>query len=341
MSILGIVVAILIFCILIMTHELGHFLVAKANKIYVYEFALGMGPRIWGFKKNETEYNFRLFPIGGMVRMMGEDEEKIDDERSFARKTVLQRMAVIFAGPLMNFITAIVFFVIIFMMIGIASDSNIVGKPLSGQAAEAAGVRAGDAIMEINGQEVEDWSSMVTIIQDQEPGAPLAIKIDRDGQIIDMTITPYYDNESGRWLMGIQPSTEKLNFFESAWLGIKQSYLFTKMLLLALYQMLTGQIAPDVAGPVGVVSIVGQAAGMGLQNVLILAGYLSINLGVINLLPIPAMDGSRLVFLAVEGIRRKPFDRRKEGMVHFIGLMLLFGLMIVITYQDILRLINN
>jgi len=324
-----------------MTHELGHFLVAKANKVYVYEFAIGMGPRIWGFKKAETEYNLRLLPIGGMVRMMGEDEEKTDDDRSFTRKSVLRRMSVIFAGPLMNFITAIVLFVIVFMMIGIASNSNVIGQPLPGQAAEAAGVLAGDSILEINGQEVKDWNSMVGIIQEQEPGAPLAIIIDREGELIDMTINPYYDNESGRWLMGIQPSVQKLGFFESAWLGIKQSYLFTKMLLVALYQMLTGQIAPDVAGPVGVVNIVGQAASMGLQNVLILAGYLSINLGVINLLPLPALDGSRIVFLAVEGIRRKPFDRQKEGMVHFIGLMLLFGLMIVITYHDILRAINN
>lgn len=324
-----------------MTHELGHFLVAKANKVYVYEFAIGMGPRIWGFKKAETEYNIRLLPIGGMVRMMGEDEEKMDDERSFARKSVLQRMSVIFAGPLMNFITAIVLFVIVFMMIGVASNSNVVGQPLPGQAAEAAGVLAGDKILEINGHEVEDWNSMVGIIQAQDPGAPLAITVDRDGELIDMTIDPYYDKESGRWLMGIQPSVEKLGFFESSWLGIKQSYLFTKMLLVALYQMLTGQIAPDVAGPVGVVNIVGQAASMGIQNVLILAGYLSINLGVINLLPLPALDGSRIVFLAVEGIRRKPFDRQKEGMVHFIGLMLLFGLMIVITYHDILRAINN
>lgn len=338
---MSIIIAILIFCLLIMTHELGHFLVAKANKVYVYEFAIGMGPRIWGFQKAETEYNLRLLPIGGMVRMMGEDEEKLDDERSFARKSVLQRMSVIFAGPLMNFVTAIVLFVIVFMMIGVASNSNIVGQPIAGKAAEAAGVMAGDAILEINGQEVEDWNSMVGIIQDQEPGAPLAITVDRNGELIDMTINPYYDDESGRWLMGLQPSVQKLGFFESAWLGIKQSYLFTKMLLVALYQMVTGQIAPDVAGPVGVVSIVGQAASMGLQNVLILAGYLSINLGVINLLPLPALDGSRIVFLAVEGIRRKPFDRQKEGMVHFIGLMLLFGLMIVITYHDILRAINN
>lgn len=325
---------------MIITHEFGHFIMAKINGIYVYDFNLGMGPKIFSFKKGETEYVIRPFPIGGSVRMMGEDENN-DDPRSFNQKTVWQRMAVIFAGPFMNFITAIVLFMIVFMMLGTPSDKNVVGEAFAGQAAEAAGIMAGDTIESINGEDISGWTQMITVMNEQAPGQVLNIGIERNGQSMNISVKPYFDEDYGRYMIGIKPTTERTGVITAIWLGLKQSYEFTKLLLVALFQMITGQIAPDVAGPVGVVTIVGQAAAMGIQNLLMLAGFLSINLGVLNLFPFPALDGSRLVFLAIEGVRGKPFNREKEGMVHLIGLAVLMCLMVVITYKDILRLINN
>lgn len=337
MSILWAVIA---FCILIISHELGHFAAAKLCGIYVYDFNLGLGPKIFAYKGKETSYVLRLFPVGGAVRMMGEDEES-DNPRSFNRKPVLQRMAVIFAGPFMNFVTAILIFMIVFMMMGMPTESSRVGLPIPGQAAEAAGLQEGDLILGINGEAVTGWQQMTEVIQQQEPGAPLLVEFQRQGEAMELTLTPYYDEAGGRWLMGIQPFMEKRGVFSAITLGIQQSYELTRLLLVTLVQMITGQIEADVAGPVGIVTAVGEAASLGMQNFLILVGFLCINLGVINLLPLPALDGSRLVFLAVEGIRGKPINPEKEGMIHLAGLALLMVLLLVVTYQDILRLIQG
>jgi len=334
-----IVVAILFFGILILAHELGHFSAAKWNGIGVYEFNFGMGPKLLTKRYKETDYSLRLFPIGGSVLMVGEDEESLSPV-SFNSKKVWQRMSVIFAGPFMNFIVAIAAFIVVFMMLGVTSSSNIV-VPSSGRPAEAAGLLSGDAVVAVNGQAVSDWESLSAAIRREASGGMIEIKVNRKGELLTFRIDPYYDEASDNYYIGIVPSTETVGFFRAVSMGFRQTYEFTKLLLVTLAQMISGKVAPEVAGPVGIVTIVGEAASMGLSNLLILLGVLSINLGVINLLPIPAMDGSRLVFLAIEGVRGKPFDRKKEGFVHFVGLMLLFGLMIVITYQDILRIIKG
>ncbi len=332
--------AIIAFCILIISHELGHFAMAKAFGIYVYDFNLGMGPEIFSYKGKETKYVFRLLPIGGAVRMMGEDEGS-DNPRAFNRKPVLKRMAVIFAGPFMNFITAILIFMVVFLMLGMPTQTSRVGMPIPGQAAEAAGIEEGDLVLSINGQGVEGWMQMTEIIQAQEPGAVLDVIIKRGDNTLPLTIKPYFDEESSRWLMGIQPFMEKRSVFSAIGLGVSQSYELSRLLLVTLAKMVTRQVPADLAGPIGVVNAVGEAASSGMQNFLILVGFLSINLGIINLLPLPALDGSRLVFLALEGIRGKPIDPEKEGRIHFIGFALLMLLMVMVTYKDILRLIQG
>jgi regulator of sigma E protease len=212
---------------------------------------------------------------------------------------------------------------------------------VAGQAAQTAGIRAGDAIVEVNDIPTADWNQVVTAISGQEAGAPLVLTVERDGQYVELAVQPYFDESSQRWLIGISQQMQTVSLGQSIKLGFQQSYYMTKALLGALAGMISGQMAVDVAGPVGVISIVGQAAETGWQNLLILTAFLCINLGVINLLPIPALDGSRLVFLAVEGVRRKPLPREKEGMIHFIGFALLIGLMVIITFQDVLRLAHG
>lgn len=337
---MSIIIAILVFGILIFTHELGHFLTAKACGVGVYEFSLGMGPRLCGWEAGGTRYSLRLLPIGGYVQMVGEDEESYVPD-SFMQKKIWQRMLVIFNGPLMNFVTAFIAFLIVFMLVGVASSASFVGSPMPGSPAEAAGIMAGDRITVVNEVQVDSWQGMVAAIQEQPEGEELHIAALRGGESLSFTVKPYYDETNGAWMIGINGGREKLGFFAAIGQGIQQTYYYTKLLLVSLWQMLTGQIAPEVAGPVGIVTLVGQVAQVGWANVLLLVGILSINLGVINLLPLPALDGSKLVFLAIEGLRGKPLNRKFEGIVNLVGFALLMLLMLVITYNDIARLISD
>ncbi|MGI6361941.1 MAG: RIP metalloprotease RseP [Bacillota bacterium] len=337
---MGIIIAILIFLILIVAHEFGHFIIAKINKVRVTEFCIGLGPKIWGVKRKggETEFALRALPIGGACMMVGEDEDN-DDPKAFNKKTIPQRIAIVAGGPAMNFVVAIVIFVVIFTGMGVASQGNVVGEVVANQPAAQAGLRSGDAILSVNGLDTASWSDIVATVQEQPAGEPLLLGIEREGVFLEFTATPYYDQDNERWLIGIMPITEKVGVIKAIGLGFKQCFVMTKLLLVTLFQILTGQVPADVAGPVGVVSIVGQTVQSGLQNVLVLAAFLSINLGVINLLPIPALDGSRIIFLIVEGIRRKPV--KNEALIHFIGFAALIVLMVVITYKDVLRLMGD
>jgi len=338
---LKIIAALAVFCVLIITHELGHFVVAKMSGIYVYSFNLGMGPKLFSFTKGETEYTIRLLPLGGSVMMMGEDDDTCDDDpRSFNRQAVWKRICTIAAGPLMNFVTAIVLFIIVFMMLGTASDANIIGGVIEGSAAQAAGLQAGDQILYIGDYLIEKWNDISPAIAAAGAGNPLDIVFLRDGVQQQLTLQPYFDELSGNWMIGIQSSVARQSLSTAIKLGFMQTYLFTKEIIVTLGAMILGKTAVELSGPVGIVTVIGEASTYGLMNVLLLTAYLSVNLGLLNLLPIPALDGSRIVFLAIEGLRGKPFDREKEGMVHAIGLMLLLGLMVLVTYQDIARLIN-
>lgn len=335
------VLTILAFCILILSHEFGHFIVAKMCGIYVIDFSLGMGPKLFSFKGKETEYVVRLLPIGGAVRMLGEDEDA-NDPRSFNNKSIPKRMAAIAAGPAMNFLVAILIFIIVYMGLGIYSGSNYV-NPIEGQAAQAAGLQEGDRVISINEQAVEDWNGLSAVIQGEEPGTPLRVVYERNGESLQTVINPYFQEEDGggRWLIGVQPTTETYPLFASIKLGFTRTYEMTKLLLVTLWEMIIGKTPVELGGPVMIVSSIGEAASMGAQTFLIFVALLCINLGVINLLPIPALDGSRLVFLAINGLRGKPLNPRTEGTIHLIGFALLMVLMIFITYKDILRLISG
>ncbi|MCL1976440.1 MAG: site-2 protease family protein [Firmicutes bacterium] len=337
---MSILAAILVFCLLILSHELGHFSMAKLVGIYVYDFSLGMGPKLLAFKGKETQYTLRLFPIGGHCLMMGEDENS-DDPRAFNKKKVWQRILVILGGPAMNFLAAVLIFVVLFMMLGATSGASEVGSLVEGQAAEAAGLLPGDIIIEINEQPIQAWAEIGPAVTLHEAGEPIQVVVQRKSENIALTIQPYYEEESGRWLIGILPAVVRQNFFTAIGLGFKQSYIFTRDLLVALGGIISGKEKPDVAGPVGVVSIISEATSYGFQSLLFITAILCVNLAVINLLPIPALDGSRIVFLLVEGLRGKPIKPEREGIVHFIGLMLLFALMIIITFKDIVRLISG
>lgn len=330
--------AILVFGLLVFFHELGHFGVAKFVGIKVHEFAIGMGPRLFKFTKGETDYSIRMLPIGGYVKMEGEDEAS-NDARSFSKKTVGERIAVIFAGPFMNFILALILFTTIFYNVA-GIPTTTINEVIVHSPAESAGIEKDDKILTINDIAIKDWEHLVDEINASE-GETMRIGLLRNGERIEKVVTPQKDEESNRFMIGIVPAAEK-----SFGLAIKGSYqqmrmIFTEMLGFFRRVFARQATTAEVVGPVGIISLVGQASRDGLYNVLYLAALISINLGIVNLLPIPALDGSRILFLVFEFFRGKPVDPEKEAFVHMIGLALLMLLMIIITYKDILTFIKG
>jgi regulator of sigma E protease len=333
------VASIVIFGLLIFAHELGHFLVAKRVGIGVYEFAIGFGPRLVSHRVGETTYSLRIFPLGGFVRLVGEDPEEADEQESFQKQPVWRRFAVIASGPLMNFILAILLFALIyFAYLGVPQyRSTAIGELLPDGRAEAVGLLAGDRIVTIAGTEVRDWNELVALIN-AHPEKEITIEYERNGRLQEIDIIPRRDAQTGVGLIGIAPETRRFALLASLQMGVVHTAWFIRFIGASIVQMFTGRVAPDVVGPVGIIQIVGEVARTGVVNLLSLAAIISVNLGLLNLLPIPALDGSRLMFLGIEAVRGRPVDPHKESFIHFIGFTVLILLMILIAYRDLVRL---
>lgn len=341
---MGIILAILVFGIIIFIHELGHFLLAKANKIRVDEFSLGMGPRLLSFVKGETRYSLKLLPIGGSC-MMGEDDVEDVGEGSFNSKSVWARMSVIVAGAAFNFLLALIFSMIVVGYTGY--DAPIISEVIEGFPAEEAGMKAGDRIVKLNNKKINIWRE-ITYYNMLHPGETLDVVYERDGEKHEVTITPMKD-ETGNYLMGIksQAGYEKANFLTTIQYGIYEVKFWICTTLESLKMLFTGQVGMDqLSGPVGIVDVVDdtyqQSKSYGAMVVFIqmlnIGILLSANLGVMNLLPLPALDGGRLVFLIIEAIRGKRVPPDKEGWVHAVGMILLLGLMVFVLFNDVKKL---
>ncbi len=333
-----IIASIFIFGLLIFVHELGHFIAARKAGVKVLEFALGFGKELIGWEKDGTRYTLRLFPLGGFCRLLGEDAEEQEQEGNFQSKSVPARFAVIVAGPLMNFVLAVLLFsMMYFVFLGVPQQHTArIGEVLSDSRAEEVGLQSGDLILSVNGENVQAWTDVVTRIN-ANPEREVLLQLERNGQQQAITVIP--EDQNGRGIIGITPEYKKFSFFPSIYWGLSYTWFFVKLIFVSFYQMITGIIPADVAGPVGIVAVVGEVMQTGFSNLISLAAIISINLGIINLLPIPALDGSRLLFLSLEGIRGKPIDPQKEGFIHFVGFAMLIMLMIFISFQDIFRLL--
>ncbi len=333
-----IIASIIMFGILIFAHEFGHFIVAKWARIKVLEFAIGFGKELIGWQRGATRFTLRIVPLGGFCRLFGEDPEEAGGEGSFQSKPLGWRFAVISAGSLFNFLLgALLLTLLYFFFLGAPqTDLTRIGEVLPEGRAYEAGLKSGDKILAINNNPVQNWDAVVSKIS-AYPEEEITMLLERDGKEIDFTLVPAEQEGLGR--IGIAPVFEKYAFFTSIYLGFSYTWFFIQLVFVSLFQMIAGTIPADVAGPVGIGAVVGEVMQEGLSNLLSLAAIISINLGIINLLPIPALDGSRLVFLALEGIRGKPVDPQKEGFIHFIGFALLMMLMIFIIFQDISRLV--
>ena len=410
---------IFMFGLLVFVHEWGHLIFAKRAGMLAREFAIGFGPKIYSFTKNETLYTIRLLPIGGYVRVAGEDPEiielkpghhigiELNDEgkvkhiivnnkdkypnahvievdsidlthdlyiegyepqdfetkiryevdpkalfimdgmktqiapydRQFGSKTVGQRAMQLFAGPMMNFILAIVLFVIIGLYQGIPSDRALIGEVLPDTPAAEAGLIDGDEVIEIDGKTVTEWRDFTEVVR-ASANKEIELIVMREGEREQLFITPkeiVIEGESfGQ--VGVLHAYEK-SFFKAITHGFSLTYETTKLVLVNLMMLITGQLSLDVlSGPVGIYHATDQIVKDGFITYLMWTAMLSVNLGIINLVPLPALDGGRLLFIGIEAIRGKPVDPQKEGIVHVIGFMLLMLLMIVVTWNDIQRL---
>ncbi len=339
-----IVIALIIIAILIMVHELGHFVAARRIGIPVHEFSLGFGYKVLSTTKNGTEYSLRLIPLGGFVRMAGEEPGDTDNPDGFNTRTPWEKARVAFAGPFMNFVLAILIFIYTFSVIGMPVDKAVIGEVIKDKPAYEAGLKSGDQILAVNDKNVASWSEFVETIQKSPADKPLSLTISRDTQTKVLVMTPVRDKTTGKPIVGVysKVTLERQGIMEAVKLGFTQTYQLTLALLSGIGMLFTGGASTaDLAGPVGITNMIGDAARGGMGYLLSFTAFLSINLGILNLLPIPALDGSRIVFAIVEAIRRKPMDPEKEGFIHWIGFIFLMLLIVVATYNDIVKLIKG
>lgn len=347
--VVSIILFIIIFCVVVLSHEFGHFIVAKKNGIRVVEFFIGMGPTLFSFCKGDTKYSLKLLPIGGACMFDGEDgleKEKGElSERAFPNAPVWVRFATIFAGPLFNFLTAYVMALILVSVCGITTPE--VQMVNEGSRAQEAGIQEGDVLTEINGKRIHLGGEVTLISQLNTKGESLTVTYERDGQEYTVEIIPSYDEATQRYYMGIVAGGYlKCNVpqtFEYAFYTMK---FYVETTFKSLQMLVTGQLSRnDVAGPVGIVKMVDDVydtvrpygAVEVLLNMMYIALLLSVNLGIMNLLPLPALDGGRLVFLLIEAIRGKPVPPEKEGLVHLAGMMALMVLMVLVLFNDITK----
>ena len=340
---MGIIIAILLFGFIVFFHELGHFLVARKNGITVHEFWIGMGPTLVHKQVGATDYCLKLLPLGGAC-VMGEDDAEDMSEGSFNSKSPWRRLSVIVAGPFFNFILAFLCAVIFIACVGF--DKPVINRVSEGTPAAEAGLESGDVIVKLNNKSIHIFRE-ISLYNQFHQGEATEVTYERDGVRHTVLLTPQKD-ESGYYIFGIvSGGYEKGNVFEVLKYGVYEVKYWIDMTLESLGQLLTRAVGVDqLSGPVGVVSAVDetyqQSKSNGVYyvflNMLRIAILLSANLGVMNLLPIPALDGGRALFLVIELIRGKRVPPEKEGYVHLAGMVCLLLLMAFVMFNDIKRI---
>ena len=351
----SIIIAIIVFGIIIIVHEFGHFIAAKKSGVRVNEFAIGMGPKLFSKQYGETKYSLRLLPIGGYCSMEGEDKSS-EDDRAFCKKSVIKRIIIVAAGALMNLVLGFIFIVIMTSM-----NDTYAGTTISwfedNASSQANGLQVGDRVININGMHIFTDTDFAYQLQSDKDGV-FDMTVIRDGEKKELKDVKFSmsENDDGKKTSSlhidfkVEPVERGIRSIASqSW---RRSVSYARLIWVSLGDLLTGQYKiNDLSGPVGIVTAISdvvsnETTDSGInwlelfQNLFSMAALISINVGIFNLLPLPALDGGRLIFLIVEGIRRKPVSPEKEGAVHFVGLALLMMLMLYVTFNDVVKLIN-
>lgn len=327
--------AIFVFGLLITSHEFGHFITAKLSKVKVLEFSLGMGPKLFGFKGKETNYSLRIFPIGGYVKMLGEEEE-CSDPRAFCNQSPWKRLIIIVAGAFMNFVIAIVLFFLVSYNLGVVKP--VVSSLEPNYPAINAGIKPNDKIIMVNDKKINTWNEFKIFIAENKD-KPFKMTIKRDNKIFEINLKPLYNEKEDRYMVGISPTLIKGNFIESIKSGFDETFTSISQMLIFLGGIFKGKIsANDVGGPVAIVKMSGEAAKVSIWNLLLFTGFLSVNLGVFNLIPFPALDGGWVVILLIEALTGKKIDENKIGLINLIGFAILITFAILVTFKDIIKL---
>lgn len=350
--------AVLVLGFLIFIHELGHFLVAKASGVSVLRFSLGFGPKLVGRRAGETEYVISAVPLGGYVKMLGEDEEADespggDPARSFAHQPLLKRFAIVFAGPLFNLVSAWVCLVAVAVLYGVLepSDLPMVGGVVRGMPAQKAGLAAKDRILAVNGEPIATWDQLVERTV-RSNGRPMALRVRRADATIDVAVVPekqptlnvFGETVGEDYRIGIERAADLVPVppAQVPVLAARQVYLYADLILRSLVKMVQGKIsARELGGPITIARIAGERAQTGLKSLLEFVAFLGVNLGVLNLLPIPVLDGGHLFFFAAEAVFRRPLGTRVREVAQQVGLVLLVSLMLFAVYNDIYRWIQG
>ncbi|MBP3690150.1 MAG: RIP metalloprotease RseP [Schwartzia sp.] len=340
--VLTIVASVFVFGLLVLFHEFGHFIMAKATGMRVDEFAIGFGPKIVSKKIGETEYSIRCVPLGGFNDIAGMDPAENDaGDRGYCEKPVWKRMIVIVAGPLMNFLLPIVIFFFIFMIVGLSSPSTRpeLGEVMPDQPAAMAGLQSGDRIDSINEEPVNEWDDIVRIVHGAD-GSPMKIAYHRGDEARQATVIPVFDKQNNRMIIGSMGAldTWQPSVIEAAEAALfKTGYVIYHMIE-GLVQIFTGEAAAELAGPLGVMQMTGTVAKLGFTALMNFAALLSLNLGIINLLPVPALDGGHFVTLLLEALRGKPLGEKAMHYTQIAGITVLVALMLFATKNDIVRI---
>lgn len=338
-TIFYVLLALLLLGVLVTVHEAGHFLVARLCGIQVMEFSIGMGPKLFSHKgKRGTIYSLRVLPVGGYCKFYGEDED-VDDPRAYNKQAVWKRFLSVLAGPAMNFFAGFVIILVFVLAIGVYSYYPQVKEVMPDMPAARAGVLTGDVLVGVNGLQVTNLQDISNAIL-QSDGAPVTLTVQRGNDYMDIDVTPQAGEEPGTYAIGILYGSERLTFLESVRFSADWCISIVQGVWDALIGLVTrGEGADEIAGPVGTIDVIQQQTRVGgLDAYIQLAALISLNLGLMNLLPIPALDGSRLIFFLIEAVRRKPVNPNVEGAIHMAGFALLMLVVVVFTYQDILRI---
>ena len=341
------VAIIFTFGIVVFFHEFGHFLAAKRSGVKVEKFSLGFGPEIIGFTKGGTRYLLSAVPLGGYLKMAGENPEEAREGKpdEFLSQPWYKKIFIVLAGPVMNFVLAILLFSLVVFVWGqpvVKMDEARIGEVTIDSPADKAGLKSGDKIIAIDGTAVTTWEDMSKVIHNKA-NQPVELKISRQEQELKIKVVPKYDKERKVGLIGIVAPFEmkRMNLLNSLLKGVEQTIDWSVLTLKFLGLMIVGKVKADVSGPVGIGQLISQVASTGLSNLFYLIAIISVNLGLFNLFPIPILDGGHIMFFTYEGISGKPLDVKKVNIAQVIGMSILIAIMIFATYKDFLRIFGN